>query len=148
MQISYTTTHIGVIAETRVLNIGGVCSDDYQLCDTGKQQSPVNITKSVKADLPPLQFNYNPIPLIIQNNGHTIGVKAGSAGSVTIGEESYQLVQFHFHSPSENVINTKHTEMEVHLVHHNPQTQTWAVVAILLEQGESANPLVRIPTLV
>jgi carbonic anhydrase len=122
----------------------GSLSDNYALCNTGQQQSPVNITKSVKADLPPLEFNYKSIPLIIQNNGHTIKVKvgeAGSAGSVTIGEDAYQLVQFHFHSPSEHAINTKHADMVAHLVHNNPQTQTWAAVAIFLEKGESANPL-------
>lgn len=113
-------------------------SEEYALCGNGKQQSPIDITESIKADLPPLTFNYHPIPLIIENNGHTIQITADKAGTLKIGENAYQLVQFHFHTPSEEAINGKRTNMVIHLVHQNIQGEL-AVVAVLLKTGNIAN---------
>lgn len=116
-------------------------SEEYALCATGKQQSPIDITESVTADLPPLEFNYSPIPLVIENNGHTIKMTADKAGTLKIGDDEYQLLQFHTHTPSEEAINGKPANMVIHLVHKNAQEQL-AVVAVLLEVGETANPLI------
>jgi carbonic anhydrase len=119
----------------------GSLSEEYVLCATGKQQSPIDITESVTANLPPLEFNYSPIPLVIENNGHTIKMTADKAGTLKIGDDEYQLLQFHTHTPSEEAINGKLANMVIHLVHKNAQEQL-AVVAVLLEVGETANPLI------
>ncbi len=116
-------------------------SEEYALCGSGKQQSPIDITESIKANLPALEFNYNRIPLIIENNGHTIQITTDKAGELKIGDDAYQLLQFHFHTPSEEAINSKRTDMVIHLVHKNAQGEL-AVVAVLLECGEMANPLI------
>jgi len=116
-------------------------SEEYALCGSGKRQSPIDISSSIKADLPPLIFNYVSIPLIIENNGHTIQVNAEKAGSLKIGEQAYQLVQFHFHTPSEEAINGKRTDMVIHLVHQNIQGEL-AVVAVLLKTGDMPNSCV------
>ena len=34
----------------------------------------------------------------------------------------WQLVQYHFHSPSEHALDNRHASMEAHLVHMNLQT--------------------------
>jgi carbonic anhydrase len=116
-------------------------ADGYVLCGSGKQQAPIDITKSIKAELPPLEFNYNPIPLIIKNNGQTIQITADKAGSLKIGDNAYQLLQFHSHTPSEESINGRQADMVIHLVHQNIQGQL-AVVAILLNVGNTPNPLI------
>ncbi len=116
-------------------------SEEFALCASSKQQSPINITTSTSANLPPLEFNYTAIPLVIENNGHTIKMTADKAGTLKIGNDSYQLLQFHTHTPSEEAINGKRADMVIHLVHKNAQDQL-AVVAVLLEQGETANPLI------
>jgi len=48
----------------------------------------------------------------------------------------YELVQFHFHKPSEEKINGKSAEMAAHLVHKNADGNL-AVVAVLLKTGQS-----------
>ncbi len=133
-------THWGYEGNTGPEHWGSL-SEDYVACSTGTQQSPVDITSSVKADLPPLKFNYSPIPLIIENNGHTIKMSADKAGNLTIGEQVYQLLQFHTHSPSEGAVNGKRADMIVHLVHKSAQGEL-AVVAVFLEKGDTANPLI------
>jgi carbonic anhydrase len=115
-------------------------SKEYAVCHDGHHQSPVNITKSVKAKLPPLEFNYHPIPLIIENNGHTIKVTTNKAGDLKIGEKTYHLIQFHTHEPSEEAINGKRSAMVIHLVHQDDNNHL-AVVAILFDEGDTTNPL-------
>ncbi|NJO17354.1 MAG: carbonic anhydrase family protein [Thioploca sp.] len=111
-------------------------SKENTLCHDGHHQSPVNITKSVKAQLPSLEFNYHPIPLVIENNGHTIKITANQAGDLKIGEETYHLLQFHTHEPSEEAINGKRSAMVIHLVHQDDNNHL-AVVAILFDETES-----------
>jgi carbonic anhydrase len=48
---------------------------DYAACNTGKQQSPIDIRDVQSANLPPLRFEYKTGPLqYLINNGYTIRV--------------------------------------------------------------------------
>ncbi|MBE9563445.1 MAG: carbonic anhydrase family protein, partial [Proteobacteria bacterium] len=118
----------------------GSLSEKYSACDSGKQHSPIDIATSTKADLPPLQFNYSSFPLAIINNGHTIGIETKGAGSLTIGNDSYNILGFHSHSPTEGAIDGKHADMVMHLVHKSEAGKI-AVVAVYFNKGE-ANPLI------
>jgi carbonic anhydrase len=53
----------------------------------------------------------------------------------------YELVQFHFHRPSEEKIHGKAYAMVIHLVHADPNGHL-AVVAVLLDPGKE-NALIR-----
>jgi carbonic anhydrase len=115
---------------------------DYTTCGLGKTQSPIDIKDSVakKADLPAIAFDYKPTPLAIVDNGHTIQVNYAPGSSITVGGKKYELVQFHFHKPSEEKINGKHFDMVAHLVHKDAEGKL-AVVAVLLKGGHD-NPLI------
>ncbi len=115
-------------------------SAKFASCD-GRQQTPIDITESIKADLPPLLFHYRPFLLIRENNRHTLQVAAKKAGHLKIGDDLYQLLQFHFHSPSEEAIYGKQAEMVVHLVHQN-ELGEFAVVALLINVGNAKNPFI------
>lgn len=114
---------------------------EFASCGNGHHQSPIDIRNPQKADLPPLQFDYKPVPLDIIDNGHTIMINYAPGSSLTVGGKRYELKQFHFHRPSEEKINGKGFAMTVHLVHADAQGKL-AVVAVLLQQGED-NALVR-----
>lgn len=121
----------------------GQLSEKYETCGQGKEQSPIDITDSVPSKLPPLEFDYHEIPLVVENNGHTIKVTTDNGGTLKIGADTYQLKQFHIHSPSEEAIKGKKADMVAHLVHQNAAGQL-AVVAILFEKGKSPNPAIDI----
>jgi carbonic anhydrase len=116
----------------------------YQDCKLGKHQSPIDIhihVRSAKHGSPPgLEFSYQPSPLHIVNNGHTIQVNIPTGSFLTVGGNRYELVQFHFHHPSENRLNGKAFPMAAHLVHKD-STGKLAVVAVLLANG-NANPFI------
>lgn len=117
----------------------------YAACN-GKQQSPINIRNTVKANLPPLHFEYKSEPLeYLINNGYTVRVNyhdaSGAGSALVIGGERYQLIQFHFHHPSEETIDGKHAPMVLHLMHKSASGKVLGV-AVLLKEGKP-NPTVQ-----
>jgi carbonic anhydrase len=111
----------------------------FATCKMGHNQSPINISQSKPADLPELKFDYKAVPLSIINNGHTIMINYAPGSTLTVGDKTYTLKQFHFHHPSEEHINGKGFDMVGHLVHADADGHL-AVVAILFEAGVP-NPL-------
>jgi carbonic anhydrase len=120
----------------------GTLEHDYSSCAHGQIQSPIDIRDDVahKLDLPPIDFAYKPSALKIVDNGHTIKVNYARGSFITVGTRRYELVELHFHKPSEEKINGKAYDMVAHLVHRDGAGKL-AVVAVLLETG-SANPLI------
>jgi carbonic anhydrase len=120
--------------------------EDYPDCGR-KDQTPIDIRTSQAANLPEIEFHYQPSPLFIENNVHTIQVDfpdtGASANTVTIGGEEYRLTQFHFHQPSEEKLQGRDQDMVVHLVHLRGEGvyMRLDVVAVLLKGG-AANSLI------
>lgn len=119
----------------------GSLSKEYALCGTGKNQSPIDISGAVKKNLPAISFEYTDVPLMVENNGHSIKVSTSGGGSITVDGKKYNLIQFHFHEPSEHTVNGKAAAMVVHLVHQNDEGKL-AVVGVLMEKG-AENPLIK-----
>jgi carbonic anhydrase len=107
---------------------------EFATCKLGKHQSPIDIRGAKTADLPAIAFNYQPAPLAIIDNGHTIQVNYAPGSWIDVGGARYELVQFHFHKPSEEKIDGKSHAMVAHLVHKNAEGKL-AVVAVLLDGG-------------
>ena len=106
---------------------------EYKLCGTGKRQSPIDIRDGIKVDLAPIDFGYRPSQFRIIDNGHTVQVEVGE-NRITLLGKNYELIQFHFHRPSEERINGRGFDMVVHLVHRSEDNKL-AVVAVMLEKG-------------
>ena len=63
----------------------------YMTCETGRQQSPINIVMPRHGhEQEDLQFHYQPAPLTIRNNGHTIQVNYGPESSLRLNDKTYQ----------------------------------------------------------
>ena len=110
----------------------------FATCAVGHAQSPIDIKDAKKSDLPPLKFDYKAVPLNIIDNGHTVQVNYAPGSTLTVGDKTYVLKQFHFHHPSEEHINGQGYDMVAHLVHADAGGHL-AVVAVLLKKGPS-NP--------
>jgi len=110
-------------------------SPEYSTC-AGKSQSPVDLVQArmIEAELPALVLSYQPTPLNVVNNGHTIQVDYSGPSTLQLDGRTFHLKQFHFHSPSENLIDGKSYAMEAHLVHADDDGNL-AVVAVMIESG-------------
>ena len=110
----------------------------FKTCQLGKLQSPIDIeTRKVEkaAGAQPIGFAYTGGAAEVVNNGHTIQVNLPASGAITLDGAEYKLLQFHFHTPSEEKIDGKPYPLVAHLVHKNAQGQL-AVVAVLFKQGQ------------
>ena len=111
---------------------------EFPTCGKGKSQSPLNI----KGPFEKVRYNvvpdYKPGPLKIINNGHTIQVNVTPGSKIRIDGKAFDLLQFHFHRPSEEHINGKPSAMVIHFVHKNDAGEL-AVLGVLLQEGNE-NP--------
>jgi carbonic anhydrase len=117
----------------------------YAVCETGREQSPIDIRKTKKVNLPALRFEDKSGPLkYLINNGHTIRVNYHAPASrdfLIVGDKRYRLTQFHFHRPSEEYIQGKPYDMVLHLRYEASDGKV-AGVAVLLKSG-SANTTIQ-----
>lgn len=119
-------------------------SPEFSAC-AGHNQSPIDLltVKMIEADLETVHFNYQPVPLDVVNNGHTIQVNYAPGNHITVDGIQFELKQFHFHSPSENRIDNHSYRMEAHLVHADANGHL-AVVAVMFDEGAENTFLARI----
>lgn len=109
----------------------------FHICSTGMRQSPINIqTNMVKESKNQLHLLYGTNAINIMNNGHTVVVHFDEAGGLVFQNKQYELVQLHFHTPSETQINGKTYPMEMHLVHRDKENNH-VVLAVLFEKGQN-----------
>jgi carbonic anhydrase len=114
---------------------------EFAKCSSGTRQSPIDIREGIRVELDPVQFDYRPSRFRVVDNGHTVQVNVGAGNSIEVMGRRYELVQFHFHRPSEERIEGRQFEMVVHLVHKDLDGRL-AVVAVLLDRGP-AQPVVQ-----
>ena len=119
----------------------GGLSHEFEKCSKGKKQSPIDIPSSAGASGHELKLSYKPSSLRVINNGHTIQVNYDEGSYITINGEKHHLLQFHFHTPSENVVDGKPYDMEAHLVHKSADGQL-AVVGVFMKKGKH-NPFLQ-----
>ena len=112
---------------------------EFSLCGEGKAQSPIDIRGAVETDLVDIDFHYSETAGAIVNNGHTIQVDLAAGSAITYNGIRYNLLQFHFHAPSEHTIAGEAAPMEIHFVHSDPNSGALAVVGVLLTEGEADN---------
>jgi carbonic anhydrase len=106
----------------------------FAMCALGRNQSPINLGNFVEAELKPLKLDYKAGAAEILNNGHTVQINYAPGSTLTVDGRSFELKQFHFHSPSENRIGGKSFPLEGHLVHADKDGNL-AVVAVLFAEG-------------
>jgi carbonic anhydrase len=112
----------------------GQMKPEFRTCSVGQRQSPIDIRGGIQVELEPIQFDYRATGFSVVDNGHTVQVNLPPGNAITVTGRRYDLLQFHFHRPSEERINGRQFDMVAHLVHKDPDGRL-AVVAVLLERG-------------
>ncbi len=113
---------------------------EFRQCGIGTRQSPIDIRDGIAVALEPIAFDYKPSGFSVLDNGHTVQVQVAAGNGLTIMGRRYELVDFHFHRPSEERVEGRQFEMVVHLMHRDAQGRQ-AVVAVLLARGPDPQPL-------
>ncbi|KAL1554653.1 carbonic anhydrase [Salvia divinorum] len=118
----------------------GSLKEEWKLCSIGKSQSPINIIEEkvlVSSEIGTLKRNYKPTKAVLRNRGHDIMVEwNGDAMGTNLTGNTYNLLQCHWHMPSEHIINGRRFNLELHMVHKSSQGK-FVVIAILYDLGRS-----------
>src|SRR5688572_4138336 len=121
----------------------GALSPDFATCSAGRHQSPIDLkggspaaTKEQRAAFPPAELELRSAarPASAVHNGHTIQVDFPKGDRLTVGGVPFELVQFHFHAPSEHTVAGRHLPVEIHFVHRS-EAGKLAVLGVLVEKG-------------
>jgi carbonic anhydrase len=111
-------------------------------CGVGKHQSPVDLDSAEinKIPLNPMEILYDVDAPAFYNSGHGVQVNTSLdyTGALKIGDESFPLIQFHFHEPSEHVLGNTRFPAELHYVHVQDDGRI-VVLAVAVNVGDE-NP--------
>lgn len=119
-------------------------SPEFTLCGSGTQQSPIDLRDAIEEQGPEVERRLGPRVLSIEqragligliDNGHTIQITNDMEVHIEVDGEQFDLVQYHFHAPSEHAFEGRHAPLEMHMVHKSGAGNL-AVVAMLFVEGE------------
>jgi carbonic anhydrase len=119
----------------------GSMKPEFATCSTGQRQSPIDIREGITVELEPVKFDYRASSFSVIDNGHTVQANLAPGNAIEVLGKRYELLQFHFHRPSEERIGGRQFDMVAHLVHKDADGRL-AVVAVLLDRG-SVQPIVQ-----
>eukprot|EP01035_Chromulina_nebulosa_P056037 gene56037-76807_t len=84
----------------------GELQPDFKVCQLGLEQTPIDLASSIRGDVGIVDYDYKPLPLRLVN--------ADAGCAAVIGGTRFELLQFHFHHPSEHLLAGKHFDLECH----------------------------------
>ncbi|WKK66661.1 carbonic anhydrase [Lutimonas zeaxanthinifaciens] len=112
----------------------------------GNRQSPINILdiNVVEDDNKEsvINLHYSPSTILkkVRNNGHSIQFDFDKGDSIAYNKINYNLVQIHFHEPSEHTINGIRYPIEIHLVHQSKE-KYYTVLSVFGVEGEKSEAI-------
>jgi len=122
----------------------GAMDPDWRLCAAGREQSPIDLANAAEIELPAAEIDTpsgEEVEVLNQagvvdalDNGHTIQINTATGETMTVGDKTYALVQFHFHAPSEHTVDGEHFPMEIHFV-HQADDGALAVLGVPVAEG-------------
>ncbi|UII80331.1 carbonic anhydrase [Flagellimonas sp. CMM7] len=112
----------------------------------GFAQSPVNIITNNVNDVSThkVALNYESSKEVVKNLGHTVQVNYDPGNTISFDDKIFDFKQFHFHTPSEHLIDGMTFPMEMHMVHtlqgqKDGDTPVYLVIGLLFREG-AENP--------
>ena len=116
---------------------------NYSPCADGKHQSPINFLPQGIQAQHKLNLEYMVSTENIHNNGHTVELVYDQGSQAQFDGKEYDLLQFHFHTPSEHMVNSEAYPLEMHMVHRSRDT-SYLVMGLLFKEGKENSFLNRI----
>ncbi len=107
-----------------------------------EQQSPINLKAPIYADPKGEEFKIrwkrSAVGHVV-DEGHGVQVQFGfdTRQYAELGRKRFHLVNFHFHHPSEHLVDDEQRTVELHVVHQNTDDGTRLVVGIFIEPSDS-----------
>lgn len=110
----------------------------FEACRDGTAQSPIAFDRSSpgRRPTPVLLIGYDDSPLEVERKETNFeGFVEEGSSVIRLGRTVLELLQFHFHSTSEHVIDGERAALEWHFVHQSESAQL-AVIGVFVVEGE------------
>lgn len=118
----------------------GYLDPAYKTCTSGREQSPVDIRRAfLNKSLQPIEFHYLTGPVTMENDGHTIVVHVGPGSYIVANGVRYDLIQFDFHTPSEEEVKGDVSDMDVQFEHKSADGKVAEIAVRLTEAQDFPN---------
>ena len=121
----------------------GELDETYEACKTGLRQSPIDLDQATAVGDLEVSVDYDPSPLVVLNKGKTIQADFAHGSYMTSGGKVFNLLQVHFHTPSEHTFSGKTYPLVAHFVHATDEGEL-GVLGVLYEPGDSNAELQKI----
>lgn len=121
-------------------------SAESSVCNSGKNQSPINIDAKTALNFQKkgLKFNYGRLdPKKITNTGSQLQIDVAEGASIKVDGIEFGLTHLSFHIPSEHTYNGHHFPMEIQFVHQSNDNQL-AMVSMMVGTGKSSRTLAKL----
>ena len=109
---------------------------DVTLCEQGKQQSPIALSKAKKSGLPALTADYKDVELNVERKAGLYAIDYPEGSVLTIGEKKYNLSRITFHTPAEHTMRGQKFDLEVQMEHKDAEGKI-AVISIMMKKGSN-----------
>jgi len=114
-------------------NWGGICQQADEIAESPIDIPQENVREAYASPSGAMSFDYSNLEgATVTNTGHGPQVNVAEGNIMSIGNERWQLLQYHFHTPSEHALRGRLASMEIHFVHSNVDTGDLAVIGILM----------------
>jgi len=138
--------HWGYTGDTGPANWGNLDAS-FALCNSGIEQTPIDLKlgHSISADFPQAEFHYDQGQLTVLDHDDQTTKDDGAGNYIVVGGIRYQLINDHFHAPSEHTIDGQSFPLELHLVHKSSDGKL-GVVGVLVKAGAANQGLLKPPS--
>lgn len=118
----------------------GKLNPAFSACDSGHNQSPVNIEQALVASLKPLKTVQKFAAKDIVNNGNTIAVSFKPGNTLQLDNTPFQLQKLSFHAPSEHKIQNKAYPLEAQFLYADAKGNQ-SIIAVMFTNGKASAAL-------
>lgn len=144
-----TEVHWGYTGDVGPDRWGGL-SDEYAACAQGVEQSPIDLHAGPAAasdESQEIELDYGEIDDHLVNNGHAVQLVNDEVESpddddlddhLELDGVDHELLQFHYHAPSEHTVDGVPSPVEFHFVHADADGDL-AVLGVLAREGRADN---------
>ena len=109
----------------------------------GQGQSPIDISDWVRSDATAPVLAYASAAARVERSQGFVMIHFAGGSELQVGNESYRLLQLHWHTPAEHTVDGEEFDAEVHFVHSNEREEL-LVVGVVHRLGDPDDGLQRI----
>lgn len=110
----------------------------YVTCESGSEQSPINITSVKPSQKAPLAFAYKPAAAEVKFENFAVTVRMKEALTLSVDGKNYTLESLSFHVPGEHMVNGEFYMLEIEMLHRDKDGNR-LFVSVFGQEG-AANP--------